>query len=162
MVEAAERDGVLRPDSILVESSSGNLGVALSMIAAAKGYRFLCVTDSRCNPATRRSMESLGADVHVIKDASGADGGLLGARLDHVRSLCASDDRYVWLNQYANPSQLEGALPKDGAGDRPPVPGPGRAVRRGRHLGHADGLRALPEASGTGRCGSSPWTAPAR
>ena len=41
MVEAAEREGILRPGSVLVESSSGNLGVALSMIAASKGYRFL-------------------------------------------------------------------------------------------------------------------------
>ena len=47
MVEGAERDGRLTPKSVLVESSSGNLGVALSMIAASKGYRFLCVTDSR-------------------------------------------------------------------------------------------------------------------
>ena len=39
MVEAAERDGLLSPDSVLVESSSGNLGVALSMIAASRGYR---------------------------------------------------------------------------------------------------------------------------
>lgn len=46
MVEAAERDGILTPESILVESSSGNLGVALSVIAASKGYQFLCVTDS--------------------------------------------------------------------------------------------------------------------
>src|SRR5918992_2240884 len=52
MVEAAERDRTLTPGSVLVESSSGNLGVALSMIAASKGYRFVCVTDSRCNPAT--------------------------------------------------------------------------------------------------------------
>ena len=48
MVEAAEREGLLRPGSVLVEPSSGNLGVALSMIAARKGYRFVCVTDSRC------------------------------------------------------------------------------------------------------------------
>lgn len=102
MVEAAERDGVLRPDSILIESSSGNLGVALSMIAAAKGYRFLCVTDSRCNRATRMLMESMGSRVHVIA-AADAKRGLLGARLDYVKKLCASDDRYVWLNQYANP-----------------------------------------------------------
>ena len=45
MVTAAERAGALRPGSILVESSSGNLGVALSMIAASKGYGFDCVTD---------------------------------------------------------------------------------------------------------------------
>ena len=101
MVEAADRQGVLRPDSVLVESSSGNLGVALSMIAASKGYRFLCVTDSRCNLATRLLMEALGSEVHVVTEPDPA-GGFLGARLDYVRALCASDDRFVWLNQYTN------------------------------------------------------------
>lgn len=103
MVEAAERDGLLSQDSVLVESSSGNLGVALSMIAASKGYRFVCVTDSRCNLATRLLLEALGSEVHVITEPC-PTGGLLGARIDHVRALCASDDRYVWLNQYTNPN----------------------------------------------------------
>jgi 2,3-diaminopropionate biosynthesis protein SbnA len=102
MVEAAERDGVLMPGSVLVESSSGNLGVALSMIAASKGYGFLCVTDSRCNLSTRRLMQAFGSQVHVITEPD-AVGGFLGARINYVRALCASDDRYVWLNQYANP-----------------------------------------------------------
>ncbi|MET7991017.1 2,3-diaminopropionate biosynthesis protein SbnA [Amycolatopsis sp. NPDC005232] len=102
MVEAAEWQGLLRRDSILVESSSGNLGVALSMVAASKGYKFLCVTDSRCNLASRRLMEALGSRVHIIAEPA-ADGGFLGARLALVRELCASDERYVWLNQYANP-----------------------------------------------------------
>ena len=102
MVEAAERDGVLTPGSILVESSSGNLGVALSMVAASKGYRFLCVTDSRCNLSARLLMEALGSRVHIITEPD-ANSGFLGARIDYVRSLCASDDRYVWLNQYTNP-----------------------------------------------------------
>jgi N-(2-amino-2-carboxyethyl)-L-glutamate synthase len=103
MVEAAERNGTLTPGSILVESSSGNLGVALSMIAASKGYGFVCVTDSRCNLATRRLMEALGSQVHIITEPH-PTGGYLGARIDHVRALCASDDRYVWLNQYTNPA----------------------------------------------------------
>jgi 2,3-diaminopropionate biosynthesis protein SbnA len=102
MVEAAGRDGVLTPGSVLVESSSGNLGVALSMIAASKGYRFLCVTDSRCNLSTRRLMEALGSQVHIIDEPDVA-GGFLGARIDYVRALCATDERYVWLNQYSNP-----------------------------------------------------------
>ena len=102
MVEAAERDGALTPGSILVESSSGNLGVALSMVAASKGYRFLCVTDSRCNLSARLLMEALGGRVHIITEPD-ANGGFLGARIDYVRALCASDDRYVWLNQYTNP-----------------------------------------------------------
>jgi cysteine synthase A len=103
MVESAEREGRLKPGSILIESSSGNLGVALSMLAASKGYRFLCVTDARCNPTTRRLMEALGSQVHVITEPDPV-GGLLGARLDYVRALCASSDRYVWLNQYTNPA----------------------------------------------------------
>ncbi|CAL9525815.1 2,3-diaminopropionate biosynthesis protein SbnA [Streptomyces griseomycini] len=103
MVEAAERDGRLKPGSILVESSSGNLGIALSMIAASKDYRFLCVTDSRCNLSTRLLMEALGSRVHTITSPN-AEGGFLGARIDYVRALCDSDDRYVWLSQYTNPS----------------------------------------------------------
>jgi 2,3-diaminopropionate biosynthesis protein SbnA len=103
MVAAAEREGVLTPASVLVESSSGNLGVAVSMLAASKGYRFLCVTDSRCNLSTRRLMEALGADVHVITEPHPVTG-FLGARLDYVRALCATDERYVWLDQYHNPN----------------------------------------------------------
>jgi N-(2-amino-2-carboxyethyl)-L-glutamate synthase len=106
MVEAADRDGVLTPTSVLVESSSGNLGVALSMIAASKGYRFLCVTDSRCNLSTRLLMEALGSEVHIITEPD-SSGGYLGARLEYVRALCASDDRYVCLNQYANPGNWQ-------------------------------------------------------
>jgi N-(2-amino-2-carboxyethyl)-L-glutamate synthase len=102
MVETAERDGILGPGSILVESSSGNLGVALSILAASKGYGFLCVTDSRCNLSTRRLMEALGSQVHIIAEPD-ATGGFLGARIDYVRALCASDSRYVWLDQYTNP-----------------------------------------------------------
>jgi len=101
MVEAAERDGILTPESTIVESSSGNLGVALAMIAAAKGYGFVCVTDSRCNLVTRQLIETLGAQVHVITEPDPTTG-LVGARMNHVRALLASDDRHVWLNQYNN------------------------------------------------------------
>ncbi|MFD7027568.1 2,3-diaminopropionate biosynthesis protein SbnA [Streptomyces sp. NPDC059917] len=102
MVEQAERSGLLHEGAVLVESSSGNLGVALAMIAANKGYRFVCVTDTRCNLSTRRLMETMGAEVRTVTRPA-AEGGYLGARLEYVRRLCASDPRYVWLNQYANP-----------------------------------------------------------
>jgi cysteine synthase A len=77
--------------------------VALSVIAASQGYRFLCVTDSRCNLSTRRLMETLGSQVHVVAEPD-VRGGFLGARLDYVRALCAADRHYVWLNQYTNPA----------------------------------------------------------
>ncbi|WP_433337014.1 2,3-diaminopropionate biosynthesis protein SbnA [Spirillospora sp. CA-294931] len=103
MVEAAERDGLLTPDSIIVESSSGNLGIALSIIAADRGHRFICVTDPRCNPASMRVMRALGAEVRVItrKDANG---GYLDSRIRYVRELCDGPGPHVWLNQYANPN----------------------------------------------------------
>ena len=102
MVEGAEADGTLRPGDTIIESSSGNLGVALAMIAASRGYHFVCVTDNRCNLATRQLMETLGARVHVITEPS-ATGGMLGARMDYVAAQVA-DNGYVWLNQYANPN----------------------------------------------------------
>ncbi|MFD7665809.1 2,3-diaminopropionate biosynthesis protein SbnA [Streptomyces sp. NPDC059788] len=101
MVEAAERSGLLTPGSVLVESSSGNLGVALSVIAAAKGYRFVCVTDSRCNLASKRLMEAFGTTVHTVTEPA-REGGFLAARLALVRKLCEEDPRCVWLNQYTN------------------------------------------------------------
>jgi 2,3-diaminopropionate biosynthesis protein SbnA len=103
MVTEAERQGVLVAGSTLVESSSGNLGVALSMIAASRGYEFICVTDTRCGATARRMMEALGASVHVVTTPD-RDSGLLGARISYIRGLCASNPRYVWLNQYTNPS----------------------------------------------------------
>lgn len=102
MVEAAERNGILTPSSILIESSSGNLGVALSMLAASKGYNFVCVTDSRCNPSARSLMEALGSEVHVIEEPADI-GGLLGARINYLRARMEADDRYVWLDQHSNP-----------------------------------------------------------
>jgi cysteine synthase A len=76
------------------------------MLAASKGYRFLCVTDSRCNLSTRLLMEALGSQVHIITEPD-AKSGFLGARLAYLRALCASDDRYVWLDQYTNPGNWQ-------------------------------------------------------
>lgn len=103
MVDAAQRDGLIGPDSVLIESSSGNLGVALAVIAASKGLRFVCVTDPNCNPATVDLIRALGADVVVVEETDGR-GGHLAARKAYVRRRCAQDPAYVWLNQYENPA----------------------------------------------------------
>ncbi|MFE5888947.1 2,3-diaminopropionate biosynthesis protein SbnA [Streptomyces sp. NPDC056468] len=103
MVETAQREGIIGPDSVLIESSSGNLGVALAVIAAAKGIGFVCVTDPKCNPAATDLMKALGAEV-VVVDEPDATGSYLAARKAQVRERCAQDPRYVWLNQYENPA----------------------------------------------------------
>ena len=144
MVEGAEKEGILKPGSALVESSSGNLGLALSMISANKGYDFVCVTDSRCNRSIMRYMQALGARVHIITHAApDSDGGLLGARIGYVRALCASDKRYVWLNQYANPRNWNAHFSHDGAGDHQRLPTTRCAVHRRRDHRDSDGLCPL-------------------
>ncbi|MFD9698238.1 2,3-diaminopropionate biosynthesis protein SbnA [Lentzea sp. NPDC059081] len=107
MVDAMERDGRVTPGTTLVESSSGNMGVALSLVAASKGYRFVCVTDVRCTHAARRAMEAFGSEVHVISEPD-SSGAYLGSRIAHVRALCRDNPGFVWLNQYANPCNWMG------------------------------------------------------
>ncbi|WP_265443697.1 2,3-diaminopropionate biosynthesis protein SbnA [Flexivirga meconopsidis] len=100
MIDAAQAEGRLPAGTTLVESSSGNLGVALATIAAHRGLSFLCVTDDRCNPVTLRLMRALGAQVHVVTRPD-PEQGYLGARLRVVREL-AGRPGHLWLNQYAN------------------------------------------------------------
>ncbi|MEU9075411.1 2,3-diaminopropionate biosynthesis protein SbnA [Kitasatospora sp. NPDC004745] len=101
MVRAAEEAGRLHPGSTIIESSSGSLGIALASIAAHSGYRFVCVTDVRCNERNILLMESLGAEVVVISEPD-ENGGFLGSRIRHVKEACAADPSLLWLNQYAN------------------------------------------------------------
>ena len=102
LVEDLEQRGIARPnETVLVESSSGNLGLALSLVCAIKGYKFICVTDPNANRATIRGMELYGAKVIVVEDRDPA-GGYLGSRLKKIDQILQSDPNAVWLNQYAN------------------------------------------------------------
>ena len=102
LLEDLEKRGLARPrETVIVESSSGNLGLALSLLCAVKGYRFICVTDPNANHSTVREMELYGAEVIVVRDRDSA-GGFLGTRLKVIDNILCSDPNAVWLNQYAN------------------------------------------------------------
>jgi len=102
LVEDLERRGLAKPhETVLVESSSGNLGLALSLVCAIKGYRFICVTDPNANRAATKGIELYGAKVIVVEDRDPA-GGYLGSRLKKIEQILQSDPNAVWLNQYAN------------------------------------------------------------
>lgn len=105
MVDEAERRGELAPGATIVESSSGNLGVALAVIAAARGMNFICVVDRNCNPQSVALMRSAGACVEQVVDAD-ANGTYLQARKFRVRELCADRPDRVWLNQYENSANV--------------------------------------------------------
>ncbi|GAB3625770.1 putative siderophore biosynthesis protein SbnA [Pandoraea terrae] len=103
LVEDFEREGRIAADTELIESSSGNLGVALSMVCANRGYRFTCVVDPNTSEYAIRIMHSMGARVIPVTKRDSA-GGFLGTRIALIRSMAAGDRRVLWLNQYANAS----------------------------------------------------------
>lgn len=105
MVDAAERSGDIAPGTTIVESSSGNLGVALSVIAASRSMKFVCVTDPNCGRQDVALMRVTGAVVEIV-DAMDEHGSYLRARKERVRQLCARNPDHVWLNQYESPANV--------------------------------------------------------
>ncbi|MGX1850782.1 2,3-diaminopropionate biosynthesis protein SbnA [Streptomyces sp. NBC_01456] len=103
LITAAEESGLRFPRTRLIESTSGNLGVALAMVCAAKGYPLTCVTDPNATVRSRRLMAVLGAEVVVI-DTRDAHGGFLQSRIDYIGERLRREPDLHWLNQYANPA----------------------------------------------------------
>lgn len=102
LIEDLERRGIAKPnETVIVESSSGNLGIALGLVCAIKGYRFICVTDSNATSANIRGMKLYGAKVIVLDDRD-SDGGFLGNRFKAIDHILRSEPNAVWLNQYDN------------------------------------------------------------
>ena len=102
LIEDLEQRGVAKPhETVIVESSSGNLGIALSLVCAIKGYKFICVTDSNATRANIRGMELYGAEVRVVEDPD-SDGGFLATRFKIINRILQSEPNAVWLNQYDN------------------------------------------------------------
>ncbi|MEU1090073.1 2,3-diaminopropionate biosynthesis protein SbnA [Streptomyces sp. NPDC005576] len=101
MVDDAERRGTLWPGGRIVESSSGSLGIALSVIAASRGYSFTCVTDPNISPQSLALIRALGAETVQVTRRD-QNGGYLGTRIARIREMTEADPGLVWLNQYAN------------------------------------------------------------
>jgi N-(2-amino-2-carboxyethyl)-L-glutamate synthase len=87
-------------ETTLVESSSGNLGVALSFVCLRRGFRFACVTDPNTSKACIGAMRAYGAEVFVV-DEPDETGGYLAARLARIQRLVSERPSHLWLNQYA-------------------------------------------------------------
>jgi cysteine synthase A len=102
LVSEAMAQGRLRAGSILVESTSGNFGVALARLAARHGFRFRAVVDPRANPAATRAILALGGELELVTQPDAATGDWLVARIARVRQYLADNADAVWLDQYSN------------------------------------------------------------
>jgi len=105
MIEALERTGELKSGRSLIESSSGNLGLALSMVCAAKGYDFTCVTDPNISPQTASLIAAYGAKLITVTKRDG-NGGFLGTRIDLIMDMLSKDKELIWVNQYENSNNV--------------------------------------------------------
>jgi 2,3-diaminopropionate biosynthesis protein SbnA len=102
LVQDLQRRGRLPRGATIVESTSGNLGVALAMLARAHELHFVAVVDPNVSPENLAKMLAFGAEIDVVDriDASG----YLSARLERVRARCERDPLAVWTNQYGSPA----------------------------------------------------------
>ena len=99
MIEAAEESGRLTKDSILLEPTSGNTGIALAMVAASRGYRTTLVMPDTMSIERRHMLKALGAELVLTPGADGVPGAIARAE-----EMAAEDDRYFVPQQFENPA----------------------------------------------------------
>lgn len=100
MIDAAEEAGLALPGrSRFIESSSGNMGLAMSAVCAERGYDFVCVTDPAASPATLRGIRAYGGEVVIVEERD-ENGGFVGTRIREIERRRAAAPDLVWLNQY--------------------------------------------------------------
>jgi cysteine synthase A len=102
MIEAAEAAGQIRPDTIILEPTSGNTGIALAMVCAARGYRCTLVMPDTMSRERRMLLRAYGAELVLTPGSEG----MMGA-IRRADELAASDSRYLMPQQFNNPANPE-------------------------------------------------------
>lgn len=99
MIDAAEREGLIRDDTIIVEPTSGNTGIALAYVCAARGYRLKVCMPESMSVERRRLLKALGAEVILTPAAEGMPGAVRKAT-----EIVESGDNYYMPQQFKNPA----------------------------------------------------------
>ena len=99
MIDAAEEAGLVKPDTIFVEPTSGNTGIALAMVCAARGYKLVITMPETMSKERRALLRAYGAELILTP---GSDG--MGGAIRKAEELAASDPRYLIPQQFKNPA----------------------------------------------------------
>ena len=99
MIEAAERDGTLRPGATIIEPTSGNTGIGLAMVAAAKGYRLIITMPDTMSAERQRMMTAYGAELELTDGSRGMAGAI-----ERATELEREIDGGIVLGQFTNPA----------------------------------------------------------
>ncbi|BBY01644.1 cysteine synthase A [Mycobacterium seoulense] len=99
MLDAAEHAGLIKPDTIILEPTSGNTGIALAMVCAARGYRCVLTMPDTMSTERRMLLRAFGADIVLTPGADGMAGAIAKAE-----ELAKNDQRYFIPQQFENPA----------------------------------------------------------
>jgi cysteine synthase len=102
MIEAAERKGVIRPDTFIVEPTSGNTGIALAFVCAVKKYRLLLTMPETMSLERRKLLKHLGAELFLTPGEKGMKGAI-----EKAREILSENPNAYMPNQFSNPANPE-------------------------------------------------------
>ena len=97
MIDAAEKAGEIKPDTIILEATSGNTGIGLAMVCAARGYKCAFVMPENMSRERRLLMKAYGAELILTPAAGGMPGAMKKAK-----EMGLADSRYLWVEQFSN------------------------------------------------------------
>ena len=102
IIEAAEKDGSLKPGGTVVEATSGNTGIALAMVGAAKGYKVILTMPETMSNERRIMLRALGAELVLTPGSAGMQGAV-----DKANEIVENTDNAILARQFANPANPE-------------------------------------------------------
>jgi cysteine synthase A len=102
IISRALETGAIGPDTVIVESSSGNMGIGLAQVCNHFGLRFICVVDPKTTTQNVRLLQAYGAEVSMVLEPDPDTGEFLPARINRIKSLLATVSNSFWIDQYSN------------------------------------------------------------